>query len=336
MRRQSGSTGRRVAMIVRRVMVRYQLELGRGRLVLAVSGGADSMALLLASRNVGQRLRQRFVVAHFAHGLRPRGDVREEALVRRISEDLGLPFFSGSGHVKGDESSARDARYLFLGDVARASGASAVLTAHTQNDQAETVLFRLTRGTGLRGAGAIRELSRRDVGNGHIQLLRPMLGVTRAETEAVCFEEGITPAQDRSNRSMRYARNRIRLRVIPELAHVNPEVKAALAAFAEEAAEDAELLEVMAADRASSFEERDPCSITWPKAELRGMPSGLLKRVLERGWRHLVGPNATLGRRKLEQAHRVIMKGGRVSLGRRGSLTIGSGSEVCMRITPPE
>ena len=224
---------RRVAMAVRRAFARHGGSLGIGRLVLAVSGGADSMAMLLASAEVGSRLRKRMVVAHFAHGLRPWADRREQALVRRTAADLGLPFEAGQGRTKPSEAAAREERYRFLGRIAAKYDAAGVLTAHTQDDQAETVLLRLTRGAGLRGAGAIRELSSRIVDGRGLTLLRPLLAVNRVETEAVCKEAGVSPARDASNRSLKYARNRVRLRVLRELAKLNPDVRAALAAFAE-------------------------------------------------------------------------------------------------------
>ncbi len=323
---------KRVAMAVRRALARHGGSLGHGRLVLAVSGGADSMAMLLAVAEVGARLRKRMAVAHFAHGLRPWADRRERALVRRAAADLGLPFEAGQGQTRPSEAAARDERYRFLGQVAAEYDAVGVLTAHTQDDQAETVLLRLTRGAGLRGAGAIRELSSRVVDGRELTLLRPLLSVSRADTEAVCGEAGVSPARDASNRSLRYARNRVRLRVLRELGELNPDVRAALAGFAERAAEDEELLEVLAREAVAEFEERSPWSISWPKAELRRLPRPLLARVLESAWRSLQGEGATLGRRKLDQAALVIARGGKASLGRGGSLTVGPGPMARMAV----
>ncbi len=323
---------RRVAMAMRRALARHDEGLGIGRLVLAVSGGADSMAMLLATAEVGARLRKRMVVAHFAHGLRPWADRREQALVRRTAADLGLPFEAGQGRTKPSEAAAREERYRFLGRIAAEYDAAGVLTAHTQDDQAETVLLRLTRGAGLRGAGAIRELSSRVVDGRNLTLLRPLLAVSRVETEAVCKEAGVSPARDASNRSLKYARNRVRLRVLRELVKLNPDVRAALAGFAETATEDEELLEAMALEAVAAFEERSPWSIAWPKAELRRLPRPLLVRVLERAWRSLQGEGATLGRRKLDQAALVIARGGKTALGKGWSLTVGPGPMARMAL----
>lgn len=329
---------KRVAMAMRRALARRRGALGRAPLVLAVSGGADSMAMLLACAEIGARVRSRLVVAHYAHGLRPTADRRERALVRRHAERLGLPFVSGAGRTAPDEAAARDARYGFLAEVAAEQGASAVLTAHTQDDQAETVLLRLARGAGLRGAAAIRELSSRItpppfLGEGQgrgraLTLLRPFLAVSRADTEAVCAEAGVAPARDASNRTLRYARNRVRLRVLRELAALNPDVRAALAAFAERAAEDDALLDRIARDAVAGCEERTLEGVSWPKAELRRLPAPLLARVIESAWRDLHGDGATLGRRKLAQAAAVVARGGEVSLGRHSRLVVDAGERA--------
>lgn len=318
-------------MAMRRALARHRGQLSGG-LLLAVSGGADSMAMLLASAEVGARTRRRMMAAHFSHGLRPTADRRERASVRRAAESLGVPFTSGAAQSPSDEAGAREARYRFLADAADAHGAVAVLTAHTQDDQAETVLLRLTRGSGLRGAGAIRECSERSVDGRTLTLLRPLLQVTRAQTEAVCAEAGVRPARDATNRSLRYARNRVRLRVLRELAALNPHVHAALAGFAERAADDDALLDELAAEAIREVEERSGASVSWPKSALRTLPPALLPRVLERAWRSLRGDGATLGHQKLAQAAHVVGRGGRLSLGRGGSLTVGPGPLARMKI----
>ncbi len=326
---------RRVALAMRRAIARHAERLGSGRLVLAVSGGPDSLAMLLACAEVGVRLRSRLAAAHFSHGMRPWSDRRERALVRRTAERLGIPFEAGEGDAGRSEASARDARYRFLAQAASAHGASAVATAHTQDDQAETLLLHLTRGAGLRGAGAVRELSSRTVEGREIVLLRPLLRVSRSDTEAVCAEAGVAPARDGSNRQLRFARNRVRLRALRELAEVNSDVRAALAGFAERAADDDALLERLAEDAVAGFEERSRQRVSWPKAELRKLPAPLLARVLEKAWRGLQGEGATLGRRKLAQASQVVARGGQASLGKGARLTVGPGPLAQMTGSAP-
>ena len=194
---------RRVALALRRVIARHEDALGTGALVFAVSGGPDSMGMLLACRDIGIKLRSRVVVAHFSHGLRPTSDQRECRLVERAAKALGVRFVAGQDQVRAPEADARESRYRFLSAVASDLGTAVVLTAHTEDDQAETVLLKLTRGAGLRGAGAIRELSTRFAGNNEIVLLRPLLSMNRGDMEAVCREARISPARDASNRRLK-------------------------------------------------------------------------------------------------------------------------------------
>ncbi len=294
------------------------------------------MAMLLASAEIGARTRRRMVAVHFSHGLRPTADRRERASVRRAAASLGVLFTSGATRSPADEAGAREARYRFLAEASAAYNAAAVLTAHTQDDQAETVLLRLARGSGLHGAGAIRECSERSVGGRTLTLLRPLLRVTRTDTEAVCAEAGVRPARDATNRSLRYARNRVRIRVLRELAALNPRVRAALAGFAERAADDDALLDQLAGEAVRDVEERAASSVGWPKSTLRALPPALLPRVLERAWRSLQGDGATLGHRKLAQAAHVVARGGRLSLGRGGRLSVGPGPLARMTIEREE
>ena len=317
-----GPATRRVARALRRSLREHDAELGVGPLVLAVSGGADSLALLLAataSPTAGSRW---LVVAHFSHGLRPSAERREEALVRRVAAERGVDVRHERATVPPTEAGAREARYGFLARAARATGAAAVVTAHTRDDQAETLLLRLARGTGLRGAGAIRALSSRDASHalgvdGTLLLLRPLLDVTHADTLAVCAEAGVRPASDGSNRSLRFARNRVRHRVLPELARVHPEAAAALARFADGARADDDLLRQLAHEAVVDTEERSAEQVTWSRPALVALPRPLLARVLQAAWEQVRGPGASLTEAKLAAAGRLLCApdGGRLSLG---------------------
>ena len=277
--------------------------------------------MLLAAASVRIPGRE-VVIAHFSHGLRPTADRREAALVKRTAAALGIELIHERGSTRATEAAARDARYAFLADAARRNGAAAVLTAHTQDDQAETLLLRLTRGSGLRGAGAMRELSSRSVGKARITLLRPLLSITRSETLATCAEAGISPAFDGSNRSMAFARNRVRHRVLPELGSVNPRVSTALARFAEAASADDDLLQELARQAVAGSEERGVDRVSWQKETLTKLPSPLLFRVFQDAWQHLQGEEAALTASGLGSAARLI----RQPTG--GSLTLGGGARL--------
>nr|WP_245404852.1 tRNA lysidine(34) synthetase TilS [Ancylobacter gelatini] len=186
--------------------------------VLAVSGGPDSTALmLLAARwRAGLANGPALFVATVDHGLRPEAR-QEAAAVGRLAADLGLPHavlsWDGSATRTGLQEAARHARYERLAAHARAVGAGAVATAHTCDDQAETVLFRLMRGSGLSGLAGIPAGRALEQG---VTLLRPLLSLRKAELVATCRAAGIGFVEDPSNRDPRFARARLRA-LMPQL-----------------------------------------------------------------------------------------------------------------------
>ena len=303
----------RIARAVSSALKRHRLANAKDPLLLAVSGGQDSLALLVAAASLPAGRRPPLMVAHFSHGLRPSTDLKAAALVQRVASSLEIEVLHGLGKAGPSESAARDMRYAFLAEAAKSVNASAVLTAHTQDDQAETVLLRLTRGTGVRGAGAIRELSTRLT----LVLLRPLLAVSRADTAAACTEAGVKPVVEGSNRSLRFARNRVRSRVLPELAHVNPKAKAALAEFAGSMQADDDLLSHLAYQAVDGAEQRSDDAVAWPTETLAALPSPLLVRVVQSAWAHLAGEGAVLSARRMQAIQRLVAgPGGQLDLGR--------------------
>jgi tRNA(Ile)-lysidine synthase len=202
--------------------------------VAAVSGGADSVALLrgLIAAGVGP-----VTVAHFNHLLRGAEADADEAFVRDLAARLGLECRTGSADVAsaaaGDnlEATARRLRYDWLARVAADVGAGWVATGHTADDQAETVLHRLIRGTGVRGLRGIA--ARRAVGS--VEIVRPLLTVTRADVLAYLTDRGQPFRDDATNADPTFTRNRIRHELLPLLRTFNPVVAAALARLAEQA-----------------------------------------------------------------------------------------------------
>ncbi len=181
--------------------------------VCAVSGGADSVALLFALYLLKDKLEIRLEAAHFNHRLRMEESDRDEAFVRELCGRYDIPLHLGSGAVtagkKGLEAAARDARYAFLRTLP-----GRVATAHTADDNAETILMHLVRGTGLKGLGGITPV----YGN----VIRPMLTVTREDVEAFLEEWCLTRVEDSSNGEDAFLRNRIRHHVMPLLKAENP------------------------------------------------------------------------------------------------------------------
>ena len=133
---------------------KHRAEIGPGPLVIAVSGGADSLALLFTAVMVQPQFKRDLIVAHFSHGIRKSAERGEANLVKRVAKQLKLPVVHERSDIEPSEAAARTARYAFLARASHSVKAAAVLTAHTQDDQAETLLLRVTRGSGLRGARA--------------------------------------------------------------------------------------------------------------------------------------------------------------------------------------
>ncbi|GBD23309.1 tRNA(Ile)-lysidine synthase [bacterium HR29] len=292
---------------------------GARRVVAGVSGGPDSLALMVVLQALASRFRFELVVAHFDHQLRP--DSREDLeFVRRVAAERGLKCVTGEGDVaararetrRGIEEVARELRYQFLGFVAQRERADTVAVGHTADDQAETVLLRIVRGTGIRGLRGMVPVAPLP-GAPALRLVRPLLVLRRAETLAVCQAAGLEARRDPSNESLAFARNRIRRMLLPALRELNPAIERALTGLARSAAEAFEELERLAL--AARPAERSPEGVIFGLDALRRLPTESLLLVLEREAAYLQQPVASNATR-LENARRVLQCGqGEVSFG---------------------
>ena len=183
--------------------------------ICAVSGGADSVALLFALYLLKEKLDITLEAAHFNHHLRDAESDRDAAFVANLCDRYEIPLHLGEGQIipgkKGLEAAARDARYAFLRSLP-----GKIATAHTADDNAETVLMHLIRGTGLKGLGGITPI--------HGNVIRPMLRITRQEVEAFLEEWCLSHIEDSSNETDAFLRNRIRHHVMPLLVRENPKI----------------------------------------------------------------------------------------------------------------
>ena len=231
------------------------------RVIVALSGGADSVALTFGLYLLKEELDITLEAAHFNHHLRGDESDRDEAFVRTFCHSYGIPLHVSGGQVlpgkKGLEASAREARYAFLRSLP-----GKVATAHTADDNAETVLLRLLRGTGLKGLGAIAPVS----GN----VIRPMLSITRREVEAFLEEYALSHVEDSSNGENAFLRNRIRHEVMPLLRQENPKIGENLSAMAMSLRQEEAFLQ-------SLLPETMP-----PVSQLKDLPGPLRRRLLER------------------------------------------------------
>jgi tRNA(Ile)-lysidine synthase len=251
---------------------------GAGPAVVACSGGADSLALLAATVFEARKLAVPVIGATVDHGLQPGSAERAAAVVQQMQRLGATDTVSVQVSVlpagQGIEAAAREARYAALSKVVADRGSHLVLLGHTRDDQAETVLLGLTRGSGGRSlAGMPRSLD----GLFH----RPLLDLTRAETEAACRAEGIAFWTDPHNEDPRFTRSRIRHRVLPLLeAELGPGVAAALARTAEMVRADVEALDRLAEQWYDEHRGWSVDGVTLDVAELAGLDEAIRHRVL--------------------------------------------------------
>ena len=219
---------------------RFEMVNSGDNVVCAVSGGADSMALLWAMYLLKDKLNIHISAAHFNHRLRGAESDRDEAFVADFCKGYGIDFIAGSGNVvagaKGLEAAAREARYAFLRSLP-----GKIATAHTASDNAETVLLHMVRGTGLKGLGGVMPV------NGNV--IRPMLSVTREEVLAFLEEYSIPFVEDSSNGEDDFLRNRLRHHIVPQLKKENPSLSQNLSAMALRLRQDEEALDAIAREK---------------------------------------------------------------------------------------
>ncbi|MGE0132288.1 MAG: tRNA lysidine(34) synthetase TilS [Blastocatellales bacterium] len=271
------------------------------RVVVAVSGGADSIALLDAIIRLCERgaVRAAVLAAHLNHLLRGEESDEDERFVQDVAAKLGAPIFTERIDVGAQaraakqnlEATARRLRYDFLRLVAEQNNACCILTAHTQDDQAETILMRLLRGAGAEGLRGIHEsLSLGD----RVKLTRPMLAVTRAEVMAHCEHYGLRFRADSSNFDLDFTRNRIRRELLPLLREFNPRVEEALSRAADLLTEDDACLRGVAAEWLAAADKDSSLDIV----PLSGVVPAIRRRVLRLWLKKQRG-----GLRRIELAH---------------------------------
>ena len=259
-----------VRLAVRRELV----DVGDHPVLVACSGGADSLALLSAAVFEGRRRPWRVVGVTVDHGLQQGSAERAQQVVAQMvglgaDETVGIRV-SVESRGLGPEAAAREARYTVLEEVAARFGSAVVLLGHTLDDQAETVLLGLTRGSGGRSLAGMRR--------GFGPFRRPLLDLTRAQTRAACRAEGIEWWEDPHNEDPRFTRARVRHRVLPLLeAELGPGVAATLARTADQLRLDMRTLDEIAEE---TFRELPRVDGGYPTGHLEPMLPGVASRVV--------------------------------------------------------
>lgn len=261
----------------------------------ALSGGGDSMALLSLLLDLAPERQLTVLAAHYNHQLRGEEAQRDEAFVSGYCRDRGIPCILGRGDVAGEarrrkrgiEETARAMRYDFLLETAKAQGAQAVATAHNADDNGETILLHLVRGTGLDGLTGIPPKRG--------PLIRPLLTTPRQAIDAYLAQRNIPHVEDSSNQDLSYARNRIRQEVMPVLRGLNPAFSSTLAASLSHLRKDRDYLDQLAEEALVEATQEGTC-LSLPAQTLENLPQPVAVRAVK----HAL---ARLGRHESSAVH---------------------------------
>lgn len=267
--------------------------LPRGQTVLcAVSGGMDSMTLLHVLSELSEQLDISVCAAHYHHKLRGEESERDAEFVADYCNKRNISLMMGEGDVaeeakqqgKGIEETARSMRYAFLEDAAKQAGAVRIVTAHHADDNVETLLLRLIRGTGLRGLSGIPPVRG--------MIVRPMLTLSRQEIAAYVAENGIPFVEDSSNQDRSFARNRLRHEVLPILQDLNPNLSQSVVATMQSLREDQVYLEARALELFRQAHRAEDGIVIAVQA-LAKVPKALTVRVLQKMLEEIEAPMAS-------------------------------------------
>jgi tRNA(Ile)-lysidine synthase len=297
---------------VRDTLRGYRMLAGGERIVAAVSGGRDSTALLSALVSLRGELSLEIHVAHLNHRLRP--DAAEDAAaVAKAAERWGSPYHEAAADVRAAasregrsvEDAARRARYAFLAGVARDVRATVVATGHTLDDQAETVLMRVLRGSGPRGLGGIPPVRPHD----GLRIIRPLIETSRAEIDAYLGRRGLETREDSTNRDTKILRNRVRLVLLPILEGYNPDVRRALARLADVVRDEEDALDALSAGQVGAVLHGTHASVLIPPGAFAGLPVALQRRALREAIRRVRGNDAQIAFVHIEEARLGVLSG---------------------------
>lgn len=281
------------------------MEPGDG-VVVAVSGGPDSVALLHLLFALSDRYGWRLVAAHVNHGFRGSESDREAELVSELAQRLGLPlastFIDMPRYIKetglNAQAAAREKRYAYLLDTAVRYQARRIALAHHADDQAETVMMRMLRGTGPSGLAGIpiRRKEKNDV-----ELIRPLLRIYKSELLHYCSAQGLSYCTDSSNLQTKYFRNQIRLDVLPFLSRYNDQLPSALNRLAEMMAGEDDYLDAEARRLCRSHISRENDSWVWSAEWFDGVHVALQRRLIKLILSYLASDSESIDFLKIEQ-----------------------------------
>lgn len=302
----------------------HHLVPSQSHLLVAVSGGPDSVCLLHILVRLMEELGIRLHVAHLNHQLRGAEAEADAQYVSNLARRLGIPATIEQRDVKGYqkhkrislEEAAREVRYTFLAQVAKAIGASRVAVGHTMDDHIETILMHLVRGTGTRGLRGLQPRAEWQSPENSLTIIRPLLQVSREETASYCHRQKLMPRIDASNLSLSPLRNRIRHQLLPLLRSYNPQVTEALLRTAGIASDDLAFIDKEGSQLWAKIAQRQENTIILDKKGLLELPSALKRHLLRMSLEKLLGNVMDIEMRHIEEIMSALTKpaGKRLSL----------------------
>jgi len=335
---------------------RYSLISPEEIVVVGVSGGADSVCLLHVLAKWQKELGIELHVTHLNHQLRGVESEADAKYVSNLAGSLGIPITVDRQDVAAYrsernfsvEEAGRELRYAFFARVAREVEANRIGIAHTRDDQVETILMHILRGTGITGLCGLAPCSPLPYNNQEISLpaptsrgsllvIRPLLDVTREETMSYCQEHQLNPRIDSSNRSLSFFRNRLRLQFLPLLRQYNPSIDQALLRLADIAKEDNAFIEQRASELWNEVARQENNTIYLDRKQIASLPIALQRQLLRAAVSKLAGDTRDIEAGHIESARSLLNKpvGKRISLPH-GFICQGGYSELVVTSPPDE
>jgi len=274
-----------------------QLIVNGQKLVAAVSGGPDSVCLLDILVKLRDELGIELHVAHLNHQLRGAESDADAEYVAKLADRLNIPSTVQSRDVTAyqkktrlsPEEAAREVRYAYLAEIAREVGAERIAVGHTADDQVETILMHLIRGSGTRGLRGLLPESRWHPGQENVTIIRPLLEISRAETNSYCGENRLEPRDDTSNASLVPLRNRIRHELLPQLREYNPNIAALLLRTSRIAGDDLAYLDAEADILNKKLVKKQKDTIIFDREPFNALPAAMKRHLLRTSAESLLG-----------------------------------------------
>ena len=293
-------------------------------LLVAVSGGPDSVCLLHILTKLQAELDVRLHLAHLNHQLRGTEAEADASYVSQLAQQLGIPATIEQRDVKAYqarqhlslEEAAREVRYTFLTQVAKSIDADRVAVGHTVDDHIETILMHLIRGTGTRGLRGLQPCSRWQSSGNSLTIIRPLLPLSRQETADYCHHHQLTPRIDASNLSLSPLRNRIRHQLLPMLQSYNPQVAEALLRTGRIAGDDLAFIDKEIGRLWDEIGQEQESTIVLDKERVLKLPPALKRHLLRTAVEKLLGNLKDIEARHIEEIMDALTKpaGKRLSL----------------------